>query len=410
MNGLMLAAAASAALIAGSVCAEQSEGGSSGLAQALTEGKPTIYLRPRYEHVEQANKPSDADALTMRTLLGYRTGSWYGLSAYFEGINVGHFGDQNYNDVANVTNSPYPLVADPDGTDVNQFYADYAGIPHTMLRAGRQSIKLDNVRFIGNVDFRQWMQVFNAVGIENTSLPNTHAYAGYLMRQRTTADTQRDINAPIFNLRYTWKPDNVLVGYAYLQDQANTGQNTGFADNSNKIFGARADGAYPLSEVWRLLYTAEYAKQDAYSGGDPRIDASYYHLGIGGQYKDIFMRLDQERLSSNRGLYGFQTPLVTNHLFQGWADQFLTTPQQGIRDTYLAAGAKPYKVWLYGEYHRFKSDFGDIDFGHEFDIGVSYPFLRSLLGKFEYAEYRAGEGNTGKVDVRKLWLTLIYTY
>jgi hypothetical protein len=385
------------------------ESSSPSLAGALVEGKPTLILRPRYEHVEQDGKREDADAFTMRSLFGWRTGQWYGLSAYVEGINVGHLGPQHYNDNP-ARASVYPLVADPDSTDINQMYADYAGIPGTTVRAGRQSIKLDNVRFIGNVDFRQVMQVFNAVTVENNSLPNTRLYAGYLMRQKTVFDTQRDINEPIFNARYTWKPDNIVVGYAYLQDQANTGQATGFADNSNKILGLRADGRYPLSDAWGVLYTAEYAKQDSYSGGDPRIDADYYHLGLGVQWKDVFVRLDQEKLGSNAGLYGFQTPLGTNHLFQGWADLFLTTPKEGIRDTYVAAGAKFHKAILYAEYHWFRSDFGNIDFGNEIDLSVGYPFLKNLVGKIEYAEYHAGDVSPGKVDTRKIWLTLIYSY
>jgi len=410
MNGLIRTAVAAAVLLAVNAHAEQAEPAATSLSEALTGGKFSLYLRPRYEHVEQEGKPLNADALTMRSLFGYRTGSWYGLSAYFEGINVGHLGEQHYNDNPAVTTSRYPLVADPDGTDINQFYADYAGIPDTLVRGGRQAIKLDNVRFIGNVDFRQWMQVFNAVTIENTSLPNTRVYAGYLMRERTINFTQRDINEPLLNVRHTWKPGNVLVGYAYLQDQANTGQATGFRDNSNRILGVRADGAYPLSDEWKVLYTAEYAKQDDYSGGDARIDAKYHHLAIGAQYGDIFVRVDQERLGSNGGVYAFQTPLGTNHLFQGWADQFLTTPRQGIRDTYVAAGAKPFKVGLYGEYHWFHSDIGDIDFGHELDVGITYALMRSLVGKIEYADYRAGDAASGKTDLRKIWLTLIYTY
>jgi hypothetical protein len=410
MRRLIGAVVGAGLLFAAGASAQQSAPSETGLAQALTSGKPTIYLRPRYEHVEQDGKPENADALTMRTLLGYRTGTWQGLSAYFEGINVGHLGDQNYNDKTTVTNSPFPTVADPDGTDINQFYADYTGVPDTLVRAGRQLIKLDNVRFIGNVDFRQFMQVFNAVSVENTSLANTRLYAGYLMRQRTTADTQRDINAPLFNARYTWKPGNVLVAYAYLQDQANTGQATGFADNSNKIFGVRADGGYPVNDLWKVLYTAEYAKQDPYSGGDARIDASYYHVALGVQRGDVFLRVEEERLSSNKGLYGFQTPLGTNHLFQGWADLFLTTPAQGIRDAYLTAGGKLGKVALYGEYHRFRSDVGNIDFGHEIDVGITYPIRPYLIGKFEYANYSSADAIAAKPDTRKIWLTLIYTY
>ena len=31
-------------------------------------------------------------------------------------------------------------------------------------------------------------------------------------------------------------------------------------------------------------------------------------------------------------LTSFQTPLATLHKFQGWADKFLTTPPNGIRE------------------------------------------------------------------------------
>ncbi|HEU5284869.1 MAG TPA: hypothetical protein VFU53_13715, partial [Burkholderiales bacterium] len=161
--------------------------------------------------------------------------------------------------------------------------------------------------------------------------------------------------------------------------------------------------------------TAEYAKQDDYADGDSRIDAEYLHVGAGPQFGNWFVRLDYELLSSNDGVYGFQTPLGTNHLFQGWADQFLTTPRQGIEDLFLVAAGKIGKLAIYAEVHRFESDFGGIDFGEEFDIGLTYPLWKGLTGKVEYADYNAGDAVPGdalanKVDVRKFWLTLIYQY
>jgi alginate export protein len=410
-------------MVIGSVRAADPPAEAASLSEAIGGGKFLLNLRPRWEHVEQANKPEDADAYTMRTLFGWRTLPWRGLSLTVEGINVGHLGDRHY---ALSTSDPlfaqYPVVADPDITDFNQLYVDYTGLSNTLARGGRQSIKLDNVRFIGNVEFRQVMQVFNAVTVENTSLPNTRLYAGYLMRVRTVNATQLGTNTPIFNARYTWKPGNDAIAYAYLQDQASDGQNLnnsatnkGFVDNSNEIFGVRFNGGYPLGEKLKLLYTAEYAKQNNYSGGDPRIDAEYLHLGIGPQIGDWWVRADYELLGSNNGRYGFQTPLGTNHLFQGWADQFLTTPAQGIRDAYLNVSGKVLKLGIYAEAHKFKSDFGNIDFGHEFDVGLTYPLYKGLTGKIEYADYQAGDkvpGDTlaNKVDVRKFWLTLIYQY
>ena len=37
-------------------------------------------------------------------------------------------------------------------------------------------------------------------------------------------------------------------------------------------------------------------------------------------------------------LTSFQTPLATGFKFQGWADKFLTTPPNGVRDLYAGAG------------------------------------------------------------------------
>jgi hypothetical protein len=388
------------------------------LGEAITGGKLLLNLRPRYEYVEQGNKPEDAHAFTLRTLLGWRTRPWHGLSATVEGINVTHFGSQSYNDdPSRAATSRYPTVADPDVTGINQLYAQYTGVPDTDARVGWQSIKLDNVRFIGNVEFRQVMQVFDAVSVENRSIENLNIYASYFWRRRDILGDQTAMDMPVLNLRYTWKPGNDLVGYAYLQDQARTGQNTGFTDNSNQIYGVRAAGGYRLSEKLRLLYTAEYARQDDYADGDPRIDAEYVHVGAGPQFGDWFVRLDYELLGSNDGVYGFQTPLGTNHLFQGWADQFLTTPRQGIQDYYLAAGGKIGKLALYLEVHEFRSDTGSIDFGNELDVGLTYPlaFLKGLTGKLEYADYNAvdrvpGDALANKVDVRKFWATLIYQF
>jgi hypothetical protein len=370
-------------------------------------------LRPRYEFVDQDGRPEDANAVTLRTLAGWKTGTWNALSATIELIDVGRLND-NYNDGQN-GKAQYPVVADPDNTDINQLYVDWVGLPATNIRAGRQSIKLDNVRFVGNVEFRQVMQVFNGVTVENKSLPNTRLYGGYLGRVKTVDTRQHDTGTVLLNARYTLSPSEALVGYGYFQDQPDAISSAGFSapaptDTSNQIVGLRADGAHPFGEKWKLLYTGEYAMQDDYSGGDARIDAHYLRLGVGGQMGDFALRVDQELLSSNDGLYAFQTPLGTNHLFQGWADQFLTTPRQGIRDIFLSASAKIEKAQLLAEYHDYESDFGSIDFGDEFDIGVSYPLMQKLLGKLEFAEYTAGAAGAGTVDPRKFWLTLIYAY
>lgn len=380
--------------------------------EAISGGQATLNLRPRHEHADQAARDTGS-ATTLRTLAGWKTKAWNGLSGTIELIDVGRL-DDDYNDGQNGKIN-YPVIADPDNTDVNQLYLDYAGVPDTRLRIGRQSIKLDNVRFIGNVEFRQVMQVFNGVTVENSSFPDTRLYAGYLGRVKTVNTRQHETGTILLNARYAMTPTGTLVGYGYFQDQKDAIATTAFrgalpADTSNQSIGIRADGAHALSANWKILYTLEYAKQADYADGDARIDATYSRLGIGAQWRDVFLRMDQEVLGSNDGRYAFQFPLATNHLFQGWADQFLTTPPDGIRDQFLTGGAKIGKVQLLTEYHQFDADFGDVDFGKEIDISIAYALMPKLLGKIEYADYQAGDTASGKVDLTRAWITFMYSY
>ena len=402
-------------LLASALCCLPAAAGaqdSASPAEALISGKPILTLRLRYENVNQ-NGLGNGEAFTLRTLAGWKSGSWNGLSVTAEMIDVGR-GSDEYNDSLN-GKIRYPVIADPDNTDINQLFLDYTGLPNTLVRGGRQSIKLDNLRFIGNVEFRQVMQVFNGVTVENKSLPNTRLYAGLLGRVKTINTRQHDTDTIVLNANYALTPDNALIGYGYFQDQydaigAQAFQGAAARDTSNRIMGLRADGAHPINAQWKLLYTLEYAQQRDYADGDSRIDADYTRIGAGAKWSDFSLRLDQEVLASNDGRYAFQTPLGTNHLFQGWADQFLSTPRQGLRDLIVSGSAKIGKAQILAEYHRFKSDFDSIDFGNEFDIGVSSALMRKLVGKFEYADYRAGDAGSARADIRKLWLTLIYSH
>lgn len=392
--------------------AAAAEDDAASVADAITGGKLLLNLRARYEHAEQDGKSEDANALTLRTLLGWETASYRGLSATAQLIDVGRL-NSNYNDTRN-GRTQFPVVADPDNTDINQLYLDYTGLPDTRLRAGKQIIKLDNVRFVGNVEFRQVMQVFTGVTLENRSLQETTLYVGHLERLKTVFGDQQAIRFDMAHGAWEWKPGNALIAYGYFLDSAKTVSATGFADNSNRVLGVRADGAYPLGEKFRALYTAEYAKQDRYADGDARIDAGYQHFGLGVGWTAWYLRIDHEVLGSNQGQYGFQTPLGTNHPFQGWADQFLTTPAQGMRDTYLSAGGPLLGARWSAEVHDFRSDFGGIHYGHEVDLGLGYALRKDLNGKIEIADFHEGDELTPaparKRDTQRIWLTLVYDF
>jgi Alginate export len=475
---LNLVAACTALTLAGFVqpaMAEDAPEAEYTLLDSIMQGKPLTSFRLRYENVDQdgfqqqvsapttpvsPNKKLDtANAFTLRSLIGWQTAPFHNFSFAAQITDVHSFTD-DYNDrrhnLTDPGNNNYANIVDPTYTDINQLYVDWTGIKNTKLRLGRQQLNLDNVRFIGDIGFRQNMQVFDGVSVLNKSIPDTEIFVAHFDKVRQINTELRSGNIDIINAKYRISPSESLVGYGYFIDVANLSQNgtnatsptaasttalggnglgfsqdfkkTATTDASSKTFGIRLDGVRKVSDDWKVLYTAEYAKQDDYAGGSPLIDAHYFKLGGGAVYDVWSLRIDHEVLSSNNGKYAFQTPLGTNHLFQGWADVFLVTPRQGIEDTFVTFAGSIEKAKLYAEYHVFKSDekfqsIGKLSdkYGTEFDASVLYPFTANITGKLEYAKFMeddvyggptstALKGAARKGDKEIIWATAMYTF
>ena len=112
-----------------------------------------------------------------------------------------------------------------------------------------------------------------------------------------------------------------------------------------------------------------------------------------------------EQLGSDGGRAAFQTPLATLHAFQGWADLFLTTPVNGVRD-YYATVRRQFAVPALGNvtaqvaYHEFDSAFGGLSYGSEWDASLGFRLgTVNLMAK--YANY---DSSGFAVDTEKLWL------
>ena len=400
------------------------------LIDAITNGKSMTNFRLRYENVGQDGF-NDANAFTLRSLIGWQTAPFHDLSVGAQLIGVTDFNNEFNAKQWNVNTpgkSGYATVQDPNYYNVNQLYLDWTAIPNTKVRLGQQSLKLDNVRFIGNVEFRQVMQVFNGVTVENKSIANTDLYAGcYTRLRKATTSQELSEDTTILHAAYHLSPTENLIGYGYWYDANNDKfAVTGSASPlnlSSRTVGVRVDGAHQIDDHWKVLYTAEYAKQDRISNGDANIDAHYYKLGLGGSWNGWFARADQELLSSNNSLYAFQTPLGTNHLFQGWVDKFAaSTPVQGIQDTYLTAGGKWQDLTLLTEYHWFDADKDFTSgtgkgsrYGKEWDVSIAYACNKQTTVKLEYGTFSEGDQYTFNPTSRyrntdKLWLTALYSF
>ena len=132
--------------------------------------------RLRYETVSQDGFAKDAQAVTLRTRLGYETPAFHGFKALVEGENVTALSDR-YNSSTN-GKTAYPLVTDPETTELNRAQISWTGTQGEAV-VGRQRLILNNARFVGNVGFRQNEQTFDAVKLVYRPSPKvsvTYAY------------------------------------------------------------------------------------------------------------------------------------------------------------------------------------------------------------------------------------------
>ena len=385
---------------------------------ALKGGKIKVNLRGRYEYAGFSSVPNQSNATTLRTRIGYLTGDWLGLQGYieFEDIRAGNNDIYNAAGLNGVTGRP--VIADPEVTELNELWLGYAlptgetGSPIALnAKVGRQVIALDDQRFVGHVGWRQDNQTFDAgtfttdLGLEGFEL-----FYGYVNQANRIFAEARDFQSDshLLNASYQLpggkKSPGKLSGFAYLLDFENG------AGASSDTYGLRLAGKLPLDDAVSLLYQASWATQSE-AGDNPVGYTANYALG------DVALQVESigtfgagyELLGSDDGVAAFQTPLGTNHKFNGFADQFLVTPAAGLQDIYFyaKAGFLPKGTSALVAYHLFQPDEGSDDYGSEIDAVLTQKLHENLTvgGK---AAYFFGEN--GRPDVTRLTFDLTLAF
>ncbi len=380
-----------------------------GLGTLVGDGKAALELRYRYESVEQDGKPSTAGANTLRLRLNLATGVVNGFSAFTEFDHVQVIGDEHYDDTRNgLTN--YPVVADPEGMDLNQAWLQYAAPKGTLLRLGRQRINLDGERFIGGVGWRQNEQTYDAFRIETKAVPGAvlnYAYVDEVQRvfgpDSGTPPASLEGESHLLNAKLTSLPVGAVTVYGYLLDFDNATQ------LSSDTFGARYDGTHAVNDKLNFSWALEYARQEDAGDNAAEIDAHYSLVEFRLHTSAAGVTAGREVLSGEEGTFtamtnpAFQTPLATLHKWQGWADKFLTTPSAGIEDLYIGFNLK-FASWN-GQaiWHDFSAEANGLDYGTEIDLSVSRKFANRYEVLMKYADYSADDLFT---DTAKFWLQL----
>jgi len=372
------------AVMAGISMGASSTASASGITEAIKGGEVSADFRLRMETVEQDTLNKDASSLTLRSRLGYSTAEYKGFSGFMEFENVTAL-DDDYDVSGGGANS---VVADPEGSEINQMYLKY-GFGETSVIAGRQRVILDNARFVGNVGWRQNEQTFDALTISSKALEETVLTYGYVDKINTIRAGEVDIAAHLFNASYTGLPGK-LTGYAYLIE------NKDAVTSSTSTVGVRYAGVVNDE----LKFNLEFAQQSGYKDGHDDIDGNYYLAELIGDVSNVNVKLGYEVLGAD-DYSGFETPIATKHGYNGWADIFLNTPTNGLADLYLSVSTKLAGTKLMAVYHDYSADKGSNDHGSEINLLAVKKYGKNYTALLKYASYSADATGT---DTDKLWV------
>ena len=372
---------------------------------AKNSGDWNMLLRYRLELVDQDPFAEDATASTLRGRLNYQSASRSGFSFFGEFDYVAEIFADDYN--AGGGNTPdrgqYPVVADPDGEDLNQAFIQYKKDTN-QFRVGRQRIILDNARFVGNVGWRQNPQTYDAVSWVHQSKGGLKAQLAYVDNvNRILGDDvaagDHEHSTALLNISKTIEGGGKLSGYWYDIDNENA------PGLSNTTLGLRYSGTKPVNEQ-QFGYTLEFARQSENGTNAVAYDANYLRADLsitaaGATFYGGFESLEGDQNQSGQA---FRTPLATLHAFNGWADKFLGTPGAGLEDTFVGVKGKA-GSWSWNVlYHDFSAQSGSADFGSEIDASFSTKFAGKYGLLLKAASFDSDSAAYG--DTTKLWVQL----
>lgn len=389
-------------LSTGAFAAEETEKTDTSLLDAVTKGTFKLNLRYRYEDVDQDGFDKRGKASTLRTMAGYKTGTWKGLMVYleFEDIrDLGMSNDHNNAGAGSLWNgvTDRPVIPDAPVTEVNQAYLGWSPIETLPFRFGLQEVVIDNSRFIGNVGWRQNHQSFEAARVAFNGVKNLKLDLSYIGRQHNVLGGSQPMDTMHLSAGYTFGKIGTVKAYGLILDyerEAVQGLNT-------STFGVFFDGKAKLSDALSLIYRAEFAQQNDVNNPNNHISANYIRADFGVKISMVTIAAGYELLGGSAEDGQFKTPLATLHKFNGWADKFLATPTNGLQDLSLSVTAVLGKFKLLGIYHDFAADTGGGNWGSEIDAAVIYTAPWKQQFAIKYAGYSATDHAT---DTDKLWI------
>lgn len=402
------------------------------ISDQIGAGKLILEVRARYETVDQTRTATlldKANAFTVRTRLGWESAEFMGVKGLVEFEDVRQIGSEHYVvNVPGVTTAPlngadkarYPIVNDPDVTELNRAQLTWTPSAALQVTAGRQRILLDDQRFVGNVGWRQDEQTFDAIRTD-VALGRFKATYAYVTHINRILGELRDWDSDSHLFNATWSPAEALrlQGFVYALDFGNS------AANSSITKGVKASGKTWLG-LYQLAYNATFARQSDYRHNTAAYDLDYFGADLAGTFDIYTAKVSYESLEGD-GVRGFTTPLATTHAFNGWADAFAAPGGNksfvdGIQDLNLSLNVKPrfrrtyfFNSDIVVRYHDFDNQRTGADLGHEWDLQFTAAITTKLSIQLKYADFQRVKtvpvGTAAPPASRtKTWLTLEYKF
>ena len=389
----------------------QAAGGSGapGETDGDSAGDVSFDFRYRSEFVDLAGFGESAAASTLRSRITFESATFNRFQVLLQADNVATLGSEQFNSTTN-GRTDYPVVADPEGTDLNQAWLTFSGDSVT-VRAGRQTIRHGTERFVGGVAWRQNEQAFDGVRIQWATAGGFDLDLAYVNRVNRIFGPDDGLNPA------AWKGDNFFVranwsladnhrlsAHGYLLDfDPQNGYAPGrTVNNSVDILGLEYSGTFE-----RLTLNLNWDTQQDAGASQLDYQAEHYLAEIIAPVGGASLTAGYEVFTGDNGS-GFRMPTATLHKFQGWTDKFLATPGDGLKDTYLIAASTLGPVAVTAHWHDFRAEASGADFGSEFGLQLTWPVTDRFTVLVKYATFSTDD-STRFQDTDKAWLSLQMT-
>lgn len=352
------------------------------IGDAFHDGSPEVAFRLRYENAKQAGL-LDANAVTLRSTVGYETAAVYNSTIKVELVDVANMFGQHYNPGVSELSAPqYSLINDPRGAGLTEGKIIFSGIPQNAVILGRQYIQLNNERFVGKNDYRQYPQSFDALSLQSNMFNDTEIFVSYVTYVNTNTANgrgvggRRSLSTTLLNVMYNASIGK-FTGYLYIN------RDHSIATNSNTSMGVRF--AETSSNRWLHI---EFAKQYSCGNNPENYNTSYLAYSDYGKSEWLLYGLGLEFLGGSKvPNHAFITPLASVDNFSGLAEVFTTTPVQGLLDLYGSIGVEYELLTGMITYHWFSKAKGIAAYGQELDITAQIKLNKKVCFEAGFAKY-----------------------